>query len=76
MGDDSTQQPFTISPKVLYPLALGLVAFLVTGLTSGFWDTANLATLLTTAALTAAGAVAPPAPGRTQRQVSALPRKH
>lgn len=59
-----------ISPKVLAPIALSIVAAVALYLLTG--DPTYLVTILIGLAAGGAGAAAPPAPGVTQRDVSDL----
>lgn len=74
-ASDSWSGAFTFSPKVVVPFLVGLIGWVVTGITSGFFDTANLTVLIATLAYSILGVAAPPAANVNQADVMALSRK-
>lgn len=64
-----------ISPKVLAPFLAGLVAFVVSWISSGSFDGPTLTILVSTFIYGALGVAAPAAPEVTQHEVSTISRR-
>lgn len=74
-ASDNWSGAFNFSPKVVVPFLAGLIAWAVTGLTAGFFDTTNLVVLIATLGYSVLGVAAPPAANVNQADVVALSAK-